>query len=170
MWFIDACKRVAGVDVMEDEAVRVRWMIRRDMPEVMEIEKGSFEFCWTEEDFFCCLRQRNCVGMVAEHNENIVGFMVYELLKSRLHVLNLAVAPWCRRQGVGAQMIERLVNKLTQQSRQEITLEVRETNLAAQLFFKQQGFTAKSVIQDHYEDTEEDAYVMSLEIWTHKEF
>jgi ribosomal-protein-alanine N-acetyltransferase len=42
--------------------VQIRWMIRRDMPEVLEIERQSFEFSWTEEDFLCCLRQRNCIG------------------------------------------------------------------------------------------------------------
>ena len=145
--------------------VQIRWMIRRDMPEVLDIERQSFEFAWTEEDFLCCLRQRNCIGMVAERQERIVGFMIYELLKSQLHVLNFAVAPWSRRLGVGCQMVEKLVNKLSQQRRQEITLEVRETNLAAQLFFKQQGLAASSVLRGHYEDTDEDAYVMKFNLY-----
>ena len=145
--------------------VQIRWMIRRDMPEVLEIERQSFEFSWTEDDFLSCLRQRNCIGMVAERQERIVGFMIYELLKSQLHVLNFAVAPWARRQGVGHQMVDKLVNKLSQQRRQEITLEVRETNLAAQLFFKKQGLAASSVLRGHYEDTDEDAYVMSYNLF-----
>ncbi|MBI1345226.1 ribosomal-protein-alanine N-acetyltransferase [bacterium] len=140
--------------------VQIRWMIRRDMPEVLEIERQSFDFAWTEEDFLCCLRQRNCIGMVAEHQERIVGFMIYELLKSQLHVLNFAVDPGTRRMGVGVQMIEKLVTKLAQQRRKELRLEVREGNLAAQLFFKQQGFTATNVLRNYYEDTTEDAYVM----------
>ena len=145
--------------------VQIRWMIRRDMPEVLDIERQSFEFAWSEEDFLCCLRQRNCIGMVAERQERIVGFMIYELLKSQLHVLNFGVAPWSRRQGVGSQMVEKLVNKLSQQRRQEIALEVRETNLAAQLFFKQQGLAASSVLRGHYEDTDEDAYVMKYQLF-----
>lgn len=141
-------------------AVQIRWMIRRDMPEVLDIEQQSFEFAWTEEDFLCCLRQRNCIGMVAEHQERIVGFMIYELLKSQLHVLNFAVGPWSRRLGVGGQMVEKLVHKLAQQRRQEVRLEIRETNLAAQLFFHHQGFIATNVLRGYYEDTAEDAYVM----------
>ena len=39
-------------------------------------------------------------------------------------------------------------------------LEVRETNLPAQLFFRQLGFRAVSVLRDFYEDTTEDAYLM----------
>lgn len=145
--------------------VQIRWMIRRDMPEVLDIERQSFEFSWNEEDFLTCLRQRNCIGMVAERQERIVGFMIYELLKSQLHVLNFAVAPWARRQGVGAQMIDKLVNKLSQQRRQEISLEVRETNLPAQLFFRNQGLAANAVLRGHYEDTDEDAYVMKFHLF-----
>ncbi|MEM8494606.1 MAG: GNAT family N-acetyltransferase, partial [Planctomycetota bacterium] len=80
-------------------------MIRRDMTEVLGIEKESFEFPWLEEDFIRCLRQRNRIGMVADQGERVVGFMIYELHKTRLHILNFAVAASARRQGVGEQMI-----------------------------------------------------------------
>ena len=140
----------------------IRWMIRRDMTEVLDIESACFEFPWTEEDFIRCLRQRNCIGMVAEHEERILGFMIYELHKSRLHVLNFAVHPEFRRRGVGATMLQKLTTKLSQQRRNRILLEVRETNLNAQLFFRQAGFRAISVLRDFYEDTTEDAYLMQL--------
>jgi len=140
--------------------VHIRWMIRRDMPEVLDIESSSFEFPWLEDDFIRCLRQRNCIGMVAEHNDNVVGFMIYELHKTRLHILNFAVGDAYRGQGVGRQMTSKLVSKLSQQRRSRIVLEVRETNLAAQLFFKNQGFRAVTVLRDYYDDTPEDAYIM----------
>ena len=57
--------------------VHIRWMIRRDMPEVLAIEGQSFEFPWSEEDFLRCLRQRKCIGMVAEQHERVIGFMIY---------------------------------------------------------------------------------------------
>ena len=98
--------------------------------EVLEIERRRFEFPWFEEEFIRCLRQRNCIGMVAEHAERVVGFMIYELHKTRLHILNFAVAADVRRRGVGRQMIEKLIGKLSSQRRTRITLEVRETNLA----------------------------------------
>jgi ribosomal-protein-alanine N-acetyltransferase len=139
-------------------------MIRRDMPEVLRIENDSFEFNWSEEDFLACLRQRNCIGMVAEHENRVVGFMIYELHKTRLHILNFAAAPAFRRLGAGSQMIEKLINKLSQQRRQEIVLEVRETNLAAQLFFHSQGFRAVRVLRSHYGDSAEDAYVMQYRL------
>ena len=144
--------------------VQIRWMIRRDMVEVLRIERESFEFNWTEEDFLACLRQRNCIGMVAEYENRVVGFMIYELHKASLHILNFAVAPGSRRNGIGGQMVEKLVNKLSQQRRQEIVLEVRETNLAAQLFFQSQNFRAVNVVRNHYTDSSEDAYVMQFRL------
>ena len=140
--------------------VHIRWMIRRDMPEVLEIEKSSFEFPWSEEDFIRCLRQRNCIGMVAEYDDRVVGFMIYELHKNQLHVLNFAVRPDVRRRGVGTQMVHKLKGKLSQQRRNRVMLEIRETNLAAQLFFRNTDFRAVSVLRDYYDDTTEDAYVM----------
>ena len=145
---------------LKQAAVHIRWMIRRDMPEVLAIESGSFEFPWTEDDFVRCLRQRNCIGMVAEQNERVVGFMIYELHRNRLHVLNFAVHPKFRRQGVGGQMLNKLIGKLSPLRRNRVMLEVRETNLSAQLFFKAMNFRAVSVLRDFYEDTTEDAYLM----------
>ncbi len=141
-------------------SVHIRWMIRRDMPEVLAIESGSFEFPWTEDDFVRCLRQRNRIGMVAESNQQIRGFMIYELHRDRLHLLNFAVIPLWQRFGVGRQLIQKLVGKLSPQRRNRIMLEVRESNLSAQLFFKSQGFRAICVLRDFYEDTTEDAYLM----------
>lgn len=140
--------------------VHIRWMIRRDMPEVLAIEHASFEYPWCEEEFLRVLRQRNCIGMVAEYGERVVGFMIYELHKNRLHVLDFATHPEFRRQGVGHQMVAKLVGKLSSHRRTRIALSVRETNLAGQLFFRIQGFRAMEVIREHYMDTAEDAYVM----------
>ena len=147
-------------DQKQELRVHIRWMIRRDMPEVLGIEAESFEFPWLEGDFIRCLRQRNCIGMVAEHEDTVAGFMIYELHKTRIHVLNFAVAGALRHQGVGSQMIAKLAAKLSSQRRSRIILEVRETNLDAQLFFRENGFRAVSVLRSYYADTPEDAYIM----------
>jgi ribosomal-protein-alanine N-acetyltransferase len=146
----------------KDVRVHIRWMIRRDMPEIIGIENSSFEFPWSEDDFVRCLRQRNCIGMVAECDDQVVGFMIYELHKTRLHVLNLAVHREFRRCGIGTQMAGKLISKLSHERRNRILLEVRETNLAAQLFFRNAGFIAISVLRDFYDDTVEDAYLMEF--------
>lgn len=141
-------------------AVHIRWCIRRDMDEVFGIENANFDYPWCEDDFIRCLRQRNCIAMVAEHKEKVVGFFVYELHKNRLHILNFAVHAACHRQGVGAAMMRKLVSKLSPSRRNRIMLEVRESNLDGQMFFKAMGFRAISLLRDFYKDTAEDAYLM----------
>ena len=155
-------------DLRQSFKIHIRWMIRRDMPQVLAVETDSFEFPWCEEDFLRCLRQRNCIGMVAERDDRVIGFMIYELHRSRLHILNFAVCAQARRLGVGTQMISKLIGKLSAQRRNRILLEVRETNLAAQLFFRASGFRAVSVLRDFYEDTTEDAYLMQYRYRGHE--
>lgn len=143
--------------------IQLRWMIRRDMPEVLSIEQEAFEFPWSDEDFTRCLRQRNCIGMVAEVGDSVVAFMIYELHRTRLHVLNFAVRRSHRRLAIGTQMMGKLFAKLSLERRDRILLEVRERNLPAQLFFRSLGYRAISVLKDFYEDSTEDAYLMQYQ-------
>lgn len=140
-------------------SVHIRWMIRADMPEILQIENDSFEFPWSEYDFIRCLRQRNCIGMVAEHDNKVLGQMVYELHKTRLHLLTLSVALAHRRCRIGTQLIDKLKSKLGAERRTRLLCETRETNVACQLFLGQQGFRAVSVLRQFYDDTDEDAYL-----------
>jgi ribosomal-protein-alanine N-acetyltransferase len=141
--------------------VHIRWMIRRDVPEVLAIEGESFEFPWLEDDFIHCLRQRNCIGTVAEYDDRVVGFMVYELMKTRIEVLNFAVAADCRHHSVGRQMIAHLMGKLTRDRRRALMLNVRETNLPAQQFLRACGFRAVAILRKLF-DNNEDAYRMQF--------
>lgn len=141
--------------------VQIRWLIRRDMPDVLEIEKVSFQYPWSEEDFLVQLRQRNCIGMVAEAaGQKIVGYAVYELDKTTLRLLNLAVHPEYRRRQIGQQFMWKFMDKLASQRRSTIETIIRETNLTAQKFFSSCGFKCSNVVRGHYEDTAEDAYLM----------
>lgn len=157
-------KPTSTVTIAEPIRVHIRWMIRRDMPEVLDIEQESFESAWDEQDFLRCLRASNCIGMVVEQGERVIGFMVYELHKNRLHILNFAVHPQFRRFGVGSQMVLKLISKLSSHRRTRITLEVRETNLPAQVFFRCQGFKAMRVLRAFYEDSGEDAFLMQYRL------
>jgi ribosomal-protein-alanine N-acetyltransferase len=86
--------------------------------------------------------------------------MIYEIHKNRLHILNFATCEKHRRQGVGRAMVDRLRSKLSHDRRNRILLEVRETNLSAQLFFRSVGFRATATLHGYFSDGTEDAYVM----------
>jgi ribosomal-protein-alanine N-acetyltransferase len=139
-------------------------MIKRDMPFMLEIERHSFEIPWTEEEFLLVLRQKNCIGIVSELENDVVGFMIYEVHKTRIHILSFGVHPDFRLQGIGTAMVEKIVSKLKYQYRNRIVLEVRETNVTAQVFFRQLGFRAVRTLKSFYEDTAEDVYVMEYRI------
>jgi ribosomal-protein-alanine N-acetyltransferase len=129
--------------VIEHVCVHVRWMNRRDMPEVLDIENGSFKLLlWTEEDFIRQVRKSNCIGMVAEHDEQVVGFMIYELHKGMLTIENFGVHPDYQRRSIGRQMINKLVGKLSQQRRSSIELVVSQELLGMQIFLSRCGFFA----------------------------
>lgn len=149
-----------SIRVSNEIRVHIRWLVSRDMEEVLDIEQESFEFPWTEEDYTRCLRSRNCIGMVAEYNEQVVGYMIYELGKNKIQLLNLATTDHFRRCGVATQMIAKLTGKLSLQRRNRITFEIRETNLSAQLFFRSMGFRATQILKNYYEEMQEDAYLM----------
>ena len=134
-----------------------RWMVKRDMPEVLEIEAGSFAAPWSMEDFLEALRERNCIGMVVDRDDVILGFMLYQLEKDHLLLLNMAVCPDHRLRGVGKAMVAKLRSKLSGHRRTHILADVNERNLEAQLFFKAEGFLATDTLRRHY-PSGDDAY------------
>jgi ribosomal-protein-alanine N-acetyltransferase len=122
----------------------IRWLIRRDMPEVLAIERTAFdpEGAWGEDDFLYHLRQRNTIGMVAEENNEILGFMVYELHKEIINVLNLAVRDDHQREGVGESLVMKLQGKLSQQRRRMLRMNVPDSCSVGQMYLSACGFTA----------------------------
>lgn len=85
--------------------------------------------------------------------------------KPRKVVLTMVIEPIVEPDGVTEanvhfQVSAKLVSKLSSQRRNRIVLEVRETNLSAQLFFRRLGFRAVNTMCQFYQDTPEDAYVM----------
>jgi [ribosomal protein S18]-alanine N-acetyltransferase len=123
---------------------RFRWMIRQDMPEVLECG-GSMG----EEKILTHLRRCNVIGMVAERGGRVRGYVLYRLERSRFVLLDFAVNPDDRRLGVGAAMTDKLKGKLSPGRRNRIALDVPEWNLSMQLFLKAQGFIAESTDREN---------------------
>jgi ribosomal-protein-alanine N-acetyltransferase len=130
----------------------IRWMIRRDMPEVMAIENASHPTPLDESAMLTHLRQRNTIGMVAEFGEQIVGFMIYELHKAHLNVIRFAVAPDWRRQRVGTGMLEKLTGKLAPHRRPVLILAVHEALEIGHLFLRSQGVIAQGISYETEDD------------------
>jgi ribosomal-protein-alanine N-acetyltransferase len=136
--------------------IHMRWMIRRDLPQVLEIEWKSFDEPWTEENFIEVLRMRNCIGMVMEYEEQVIGFVLYELhdhstIPGRpIEILNIAVDPEFRRMMIGTAMIEKLKSKLSYQRRRKLIAWISDVNLEAQVWLRSNGFLCTKIAKERY--------------------
>lgn len=138
----------------------IRWSIRRDMVDIHRIEDESFLRPWSEDDFIRFMRERNNIGMVAEVNDQVVAYVFYRLLRSKLEIFNLAVDLRFRRHGIGKAIADKLKAKLSNDRRNRILLHVPDDNLLGQLFWKSQGFVATGVSKKFHWANEQDAYRM----------
>ena len=152
------------VSIPRGVRAHIRWMIHKDFDEVMAIEAESDPRPWTENEMLTALRQRNVIGMVAQHSDRVVGFMVYELARDRIVLHKLAVAPEARRSGVGGQMAWKLVNKLNVHRRVRVDALVRESMTDGHLFLRAQGFLASRVEREAFDDTGEDGYAFAYRL------
>ncbi len=132
----------------------VRWMIRRDMEEIMAIERTAFADPWGEENFLQCLKSRNTFGAVAESAEKVIGYMIYEMHKKEIQILTMAVHPDMARSGIGSAMIDKMKVKLSSHRRSILTAEVPESWLQSQLFLRRHGFRATRFTRKVYDNDE----------------
>lgn len=141
------------------QPVDIRWMIRRDLDAIVEIEEQSFPEPWSEKEFIDQLRVPNNIGMVFTYQDVVAGYVVYALHKTSLEILNLAVHPEYRRCSAATLLIERLQYKVNGHYRRDhITALVRESNLPAQLLFAKNHFYCDGIVKGAYKDSDEDAY------------
>jgi ribosomal-protein-alanine N-acetyltransferase len=145
---------------MEGDSMQphIRWMIRKDMPQVLGIENEGFEYPWREIDFIRVLRKKTCIGLTAEVGGSVGGFVFYELHKNRLAIHNLAVAPDLWRRGIGTALVKKLLVKLSANRRDRITMGVGERNLRGHLFLRSLGFRCVGILPEYYEANDETAY------------
>lgn len=149
--------------------MRLRCMFPADRPEVLAIEEASFEHPWTDLDFRIAMRPNDGTCKVVEDDdEYVIGYMVYQLEKRAIEILNLAVARNWRRRGVGSRMIADLRGRLSHQRRSTCRMLVPEpggnnsANLVALQFLRAVGFKATSLVKQPYEGSQEDEIVMEM--------
>jgi ribosomal-protein-alanine N-acetyltransferase len=151
--------------------LRFRAMVRSDLPAVVAIERRSFRQPWDREQFLRAIeRSGGARACIAEENGRLIGYFALEHQGVNLHLLNLAVHPEHRRRGHGSAIlaeVERLCLEELQQGREgdgepeaEISLEVEESNLAAQLLYRKMGYRATKVLRNFYRALGEDGYKM----------
>jgi len=134
-----------------------------DLPAVMAIEAGSFTLPWSGDMLADELYQELGWARVAvDRAGEIVGFLLGRRYPDAWHVVDLAVTPGRRRQGVAKSLLTGFLAAAKERGR-AVLLEVRQDNRAAIALYEDLGFVTLSVRRRYYPDTGEDALVMRCE-------
>jgi [ribosomal protein S18]-alanine N-acetyltransferase len=92
----------------------------------------------------------------------LLGYALFWHVADEVHLLNVAVAPAVRRQGVGRALMDDLLAYVAAHAATKVLLEVRAGNGAAIALYEALGFTRLGVRTRYYADGE-DALEMMLE-------
>jgi ribosomal-protein-alanine N-acetyltransferase len=149
--------------------INLRPMTLADLEAVEFIDRVSFPTPWPKEAFLFELKEnRPSVCWVAELKSRdseplIVGSVVIWLVVDEAHIGTLAVRPGYRQQGVAQRLLATALVECVRRGATKALLEVRVSNLPAHDLYRKFGFSAVGVRRGYYQNTGEDAVLMTLE-------
>lgn len=146
----------------EGRPLRIRRLSYSDLPAVVAIERRSFGTPWSLAMFVLELSKPSGICLaVLDERERLAGYLVCSRYDDLWHLMNVAVDPSRRREGIATELIETLFERTRSDSR--IVLEVRVSNLSAIRMYERFGFRSAGVRRRYYHDNDEDALIMRRE-------
>ncbi|MDB4916870.1 MAG: ribosomal-protein-alanine acetyltransferase [Gemmatimonadetes bacterium] len=159
---------------MMQDLLRVRDAVIEDIPQIARIEGESFADPWSAKSFLDSLandRMRFLVaedGMPAERWSSdesvIVGYVIALVLTEEAEIADIAVAPAERKRGIGGLLLDSVIIHLGKTGVRTLYLEVRESNVAAQVLYKSRGFLQVGRRRGYYRHPVEDALLLRRDI------
>jgi [ribosomal protein S18]-alanine N-acetyltransferase len=139
----------------------IRPMRGTDVPEVVTIERASYQFPWSEGIFRDCLRV-GYVCRVVTANQQLIAYGVMSFGAGEAHILNLCVSGAHRCRGVGRRLLGTLLDRAAAAGMSEAYLEVRPTNTTAIRLYLSLGFEQVGMRRGYYQAAggREDAAVL----------
>ena len=132
-----------------------------DLDAIERIERASYRTPWSRSMFASELAKPSSLSFGAvDETGTLVGYLVLSRYVDAWHVMNVAVEPERRRQGIASALLHRLLNLTKDDSLRGYTLEVRVSNLGAIRLYERFGFRSKGVRRGYYTDNREDALIM----------
>ena len=150
-----------------DAPYRIRSAVPADAGSLVSIERRCFSDPWSEGSFREALESPWSFGLVAHNGQGIAGYLVGREVAGTGEVLNLAVAPEFRRNGVARALLRAGLNFLRKRRVEEVYLEVRESNQSAQALYLSLGFRPVGQRSGYYRNPKEDALVLWLPLEQH---
>ena len=148
----------------------IRPFNKNDINYVLSIERRCFDGPWSPNMFEALYQLYPDGFYVAELDEYIVGYVIalfehgsrFSSKIKTAHVLNLAVHPQFRNQGIARSLIDTVISNMIRAGAVEIYLEVRASNETAIAFYTKLDFKRMGLIKSFYGN--EDAIVMAKDI------
>jgi ribosomal-protein-alanine N-acetyltransferase len=142
--------------------VELRRLEMRDLNAIERIERASYPTPWSRSMFASELAKPSsiCLGAFDLETDELAGYLVISRYVDAWHVMNVAVDPEHRRQGIATTLLERLFELTAGRGRRGYTLEVRVSNLGAVALYGRLGFKPRGVRRGYYTDNREDALIM----------
>ena len=148
----------------------VRRLAYSDLPAVISIERRSFPSPWSLAMFVLELSKPSGICLAAISGEELLGYLVCSRYDRVWHVMNVAVAPERRREGIASALLRQLLEETRGDARRGYTLEVRVSNVGAISLYERFGFRPKGVRRGYYQAVggREDAAVLKLPLRTRR--
>ena len=143
-------------------AVSFRALTEADIPAIAAIEATAFYDAWNENMLRNELDNTLTTYLVMESEGKIIGYAGFWLVAGEAQVTRVAVQEELRGLGLGTRLTAAMVNKAWELGAEAVTLEVRESNLAAQKAYLTCGFASEGIRPNYYEDNHENAVIMWL--------
>jgi ribosomal-protein-alanine N-acetyltransferase len=145
----------------EPAPLTIRKLAYGDLPAVLAIERRSFQTPWSLAMFVLELSKPAGICLAIEGERGLVGYLVCSRYADVWHLMNIAVAPERRREGIATGLMQRLFAEAGAEAR--FTLEVRTSNRSAIAMYERFGFRPAGHRRRYYHDNGEDALIMWLE-------
>ena len=155
-------------------AVEIRRLAYADLPQVVAVERRAFATPWSLAMFVLELSKPSGICLAARpspHRErghggggrggrdrDLAGYVICSRYDTAFHVMNVAVDPDRRREGIASALLASLLDRAGPDA--QLTLEVRRSNAGAIALYEGFGFRSVGVRRRYYADTGEDALVM----------
>lgn len=141
--------------------MNIREMAWDDLEQVVEIENENFSSPWTETGFFTYLMRDDALFLVAEENEQILGYCGVIMAIDEGDITNVSVKKEVQGKGIGTALLKELIIQTGKKGVQTLFLEVRESNQPAIALYEKQGFVRMGVRKNYYTDPIEDGITMN---------
>ena len=140
-------------------------MDEHHVPQIALLERECFADPWSQQSIASELHNPLSLWLVAQEGQTLLGYVGSQTCQDETDMMNIAVSPASRRQGVARALIEALVSALRERGSKQLTLEVRASNGPARQLYESLGFLQVGLRKNYYRNPKEDALILRKE-WT----